>query len=414
MFKRTLFVLCLILLILGFTSTVFAQYVVDLTIPLYGQDNSMYGGPACAQMVMNGYPPPYPSLYFPQADIWTSIQSHNSGEPGWATDPQGMRGALLELNPPQAGTWSLKSYDVREDLMFQILFWMNYNNYAVPTLVNNGYHWVVVVGYETDIEPVYGSTPVLEEITLNDSWPIGVGQVVTMTGTVWYDTKWNNPIGIAGTWFDKYVAIIEPPETDGSVTINRLDRNGTDAISESDSLQFSQTWINQLNLDSKHESYAEINDNETENLEPILVREEMQIGLSKDARVPYYYIIPYAKESDNSFSVELNSVSPEKASLWVIVNAFTGDFEEIGSFGSPTKYLSKDYAIDAAAKYLKIESKDITEEFEAILVYFPSNITQSRACPVWRVVRKDCTLYVDQDSHVYTPSDIYPQLYYGH
>ena len=407
MFKQFLSVICVIFLFLGFAATASAQYVVDLTIPLYGQENSMYGGPACAQMLMNGYPDSYPSIYYPQADIWTSIQSHNSGEPGWSTDPLGMQGALMELNEPQAGIWSIKSYDVREDLMFQVLFWMNYNSYAVTTLVNSGYHWVDIVGYETDIEPVWGSEPELQEITIHDPWPIGVGQVVTMSGTVWYDTKWSNPIGIAGSWYNKYVAVIEPPDNQGTVTIDRVERRGTDLISTAASLQYSEDWITQLNLAAKHPTYSAINKNDTNNLEPLLVREEINFGISKDSRVPYYYIIPYAKKSDNVLSAE----NPAQSSLWVIVNGFTGDFEEVGSFGRPVKYLSEEDATKAAASALKLEAKEMVANAQAMLVYTPCTITQSRAYPFWKIMFKDTTLYVSQEGKVYKSDGIIPRLY---
>ena len=407
MFKRLLCVTGVIILLLGFAATASAQYVVDLTIPLYGQENSMYGGPACAQMLMNGYPDPYPSIYYPQSDIWTSIQSHNSGEPGWSTDPLGMQGALMELNEPQVGIWSLKSYDVREDLMFQVLFWMNYNSYAVTTLVNSGYHWVDVVGYETDIEPVYGSEPVLQEITIHDPWPIGVGQVVTMSGTVWYDTKWNNSIGLSGTWFDKYVAIIEPPDTPGSVTIDRVEREGTNLISAAASLLYSENWITQLNLASKHPSYSAISKNDTDNLEPLLVREEINFAVKEVSQVPYYYIIPYAKKSDNV----LSAAEPANSSLWVIVNGFTGDFEEVGSFGRPVTYLPEEDAITAAAQALNLQAKEMPVSAQAMLVYTPSTITQSRAYPFWKVIFKDITLYVSQEGQVYKLSGLIPRLY---
>jgi hypothetical protein len=100
------------------------------------------------------------------------------------------------------------AYDVKEDLMFQVLYWMNRNSYPVTTLINRGLHWVDVVGYVTDIEPVYGSAPELLEITINDPWPVGVGQVSTIDGPVWYDDQWEFPIDKAGTWYNKYAAVI--------------------------------------------------------------------------------------------------------------------------------------------------------------------------------------------------------------
>ena len=410
MVKRFLFVIFIVCLSMGLTSPAFA-YEVNLTIPQYGQELSYWSGPACAQMLLNGYPDPYPSIYYTQAEIWTCIQSHNSGEPGWATDPEGMQGALLELNPPPPGTtWGLKSFDIREDLMFQILYWMNDNSFAVTTLVNNGYHWVDVVGYVTDIEPLWGTDPELQEITIHNPWPIGSGEISTMTGTVWYDTMWENPVENPGTWQNKYVAIIEPPEIEGGVDVRRVDRRGSTAILAADALQFSQTWIEQLNLDLKDPSYAALTETETQYLEPILVREEINFNIRKDERVPYYYIIPYAAKNDNVISANKNESKPEYSSISVIVNAFTGDFEQVSSFGTPIKYLTEAEAIQAAAEFLKLEEVSI-KGAEAEMVYLVSTITQSRAIPICRVDINGKTVYVDQSGNVYTKSAIIPQPY---
>ncbi len=412
MVKRFLLVIFIVFLSMGLNSPVFG-YEVNLTIPQYGQELSYWSGPACAQMILNGYPDPYPSIYYTQSEIWICIQSHNSGEPGWATDPEGMQGALIELNPPPPGTtWGLKSFDIREDLMFRILYWINQNSFAVTTLVNSGYHWVDVVGYVTDIEPLWGSDPELQEITIHDPWPPpgSGGEISTMTGTVWYDTMWENPVENAGAWYNKYVAIIEPPETQGGVIVRVVDRRGTTAILAAEALQFSQTWIEQLNLDLKDPSYAALSDEDTQHLEPILVREEINFNIRKDERVPYYYIIPYAAKNDNALSANENDGSLEYSSISVIVNAFTGDFEQVSSFGRPIRYLTEEEAIKAAAEALNLEESAM-KGVEAEMVYLVSTVTQSRAIPICRVDANGNTVYVDQSGKVYTKSAIIPQLY---
>jgi hypothetical protein len=390
MLRRMLFVMCIVLLSLPALA-----YEVQLTVPLYGQENNIYAGPACAQMVMNSYPPPGTPMYFEQSVIWTSIQSHNSGEPGWATDPQGMRGALLELNPPPVGTWSIKSYDVKEDLMFQILYWMNYNNYAVPTLVNSGYHWVDVVGYVTDIEPTWGSGAVLEEITINNPWPIGSGQTETMEDDIWFTTYWQNPVDNPGTWYQKYVAVIEPPEAEGAVSFTPVERRGTNEISSEAALQYSETWINQLNLAEKDPSYVDLNNEDRENYGPLLVREGLSFGRT-DRDVPYYYIIPYYIKTNAVVSAE--SIV-DGVSVCVIVNAFTGNYEEVASFRNPIRYIYEDEALQIAAEALGVETKAL----DGTLVYEPCALSQSRICPFWEIMfkEKEIFVYVDQLGSVY-------------
>jgi len=62
---------------------------------------------------------------------------------------------------------------------------MNRNNYPVAVLINQGGHWVVIVGFQSDIEPVLNSSPVLQQITYNDPEPHNVGSVITKTGAMW-------------------------------------------------------------------------------------------------------------------------------------------------------------------------------------------------------------------------------------
>jgi hypothetical protein len=317
-----------------------------------------------------------------------------------------MQGALLELNPPP-GTWSLQSYDVKEDLMFQILYWMNNNSFAVTTLVNKGYHWVVVVGYETDIEPVSGSNPVLQEITINDPWPINSGHVATVTGTVWYTTTtyWGEPIENPGTWENKYVAIIEPPQGQGTVSAVPAVRTGTTPISETAALQFSETWIEERNLASIHPSYGLLSDDKKLTLEPILVREEGSFDIPRDANVPYYYIIPYDDP--------VTDHKDPRPSVYVVINAFTGDFEQVDSLADPVQYLDEEDAIAAAAEALGLDTPGDQEELEAVVVYTPCIITHSRIIPFWRIESGNTVVYVNQQRAVFQIHEIVPQLY-GH
>jgi hypothetical protein len=94
----------------------------------------------------------------------------------------------------------------------------------------------------------------------------------------------------------------------------------------------------------------------------------------------------------------------------VIVNAFTGDFEQVSSFVRPISYLTEEEAIKAAAEFLKLEESEM-KGVEAEMVYLVSTITQSRAVPICRVEINGKILYVDQSAKVYTKSAIIPQLY---
>ena len=232
MSKKYLKGLFILLLLIGFTLPALAQYEVDLSgnVPLYGQESCIWCGAACGQMIMNGYPDPFHRIWYPQVQVWNTIQVNNSTDPAdqnqnWATDPQGLCETMRLLNPPvPPGNWYVFTNPNRNEALFDILYWMNMNDYPVATLINQGGHWVVIVGYETDIEPVAGSNPVLQEITKYDPEPHNVGTVITMDAAVWYATDWVGPVQYAGTWHGQYVAVIEPPAVEGAVEVKMVER----------------------------------------------------------------------------------------------------------------------------------------------------------------------------------------------
>jgi hypothetical protein len=383
---------CFLVLVLA--SPVCSQWVVDLNIPLYGQETSYWCGAASAQMIMDGYPDPNSSCYFTQTVIWTTIQANNlPGEPAnWATDPHGLQQALLIHCPPPYGTWSLYAKPVREELMFDVLYWMNRQHYGTATLVYRAAHWVVIKGFITDIEPVAGSNPVLQQITIQNPWPPNQGVTSTVTGTVWYSNYWYGPVNAPGTWYGNYVGIIEPPLVEGAVSAPMEIRSGDKKkiISPKKAVKYARHWIKKLDLAAADPAYALLADENAKPLDPILVREEMNPGLAKDATVPYYYIIPYAM--DTEFEKKISRVC-------VMVNAFTGNFEEVTGYEEPLTYLEKEKAIEAVVRVKELTTEEAANA-QAEVVFTPTYFTYLRYKPFWRVEIGNIVSYVEMDCPV--------------
>ena len=405
MSKKYLKGLLILLLLIGFTLPVLAQHEVDISgnVPLYGQESCIWCGAACGQMIMNGYPDPIHRIFYPQVQVWNTIQANNSTDPAdsaWATDPQGLCETMRLLNPPvPPGNWYVFTNSNRNEAQFDILYWMNRNHYPVATLINRGGHWVVIVGYKTDIEPVVGSNPVLQEITKYDPEPHNVGSVITMSAALWYATDWVGPVQWPGTWYDQYVAVIEPPAVEGAVEVKMPERIGKEIIPPKEAIEYAKNWIDELEL-SKKPPYAILQRSGVNNLQPILVREEIKPGLEKEKEVPYYYIVPFG------FEHEIGARGIGLARVCVIVNAYTGRFEEIGAFGKPVRYLPEEEVIDIIARSLGLKREEM-KEFKPTLMFQPSDITHIRLYPFWRIMVKDRVLYVDQLGKVYkviTPS----------
>src|SRR2546421_11559823 len=128
------------------------MFTKDLSanVPLYGQQQCVWCGAASAQMSRNGYPNPADRILYSQLNLWNTIQLHNSTLPadaGWATDPHGLQGCLQTLSNPAGVNWVEFAKTTANALLFEILYWMDKRNYPCPVLINQGGHWVVIVGY---------------------------------------------------------------------------------------------------------------------------------------------------------------------------------------------------------------------------------------------------------------------------
>lgn len=372
-------------------------FEVDIrgNVPVYGQEACIWCGAACGQMIMDGYPDPAHRIFYPQVDVWNTIQAQNSANPAdsaWATDPIGLRACLALLNPPPGGNWSVHMNTNRDTVMFDILYWMNRNHYPLATLINRGGHWVAIVRYVSDIEPVAGSTPNLQEITKYDPEPHNVGSISTMTAAVWYATDWVGPVIYAGSWLNNYVAVIEPPVAKGRVEVKRVRRTGTRIIRPRTAVRYARRWIDELELAEKP-PYAILKKEGIRNLEPILVREE-RAGLDRRARVPYYYLVPFGLEE------EKGDCGEQLARVSIVVNAFTGRFEEIGSFGKPVRYIPEKEAINIVARALRLK-KEEAKQAKATMMFKPSDITHIRIYPFWAITFEKHVLYVDQLGKLY-------------
>jgi hypothetical protein len=391
MIKKVFGFMFVCFLVLGLASPVCSQWVVDLNIPLYGQETNYWCGAASAQMIMNGYPDPGNCVLLPQLTIWNTIQANNlPNEPAnWYTDPHGLQQALIIHNPPPTGGWSLYAQPVREELMFDVLYWMNRQRYGTATLVYEAAHWVVIKGFVTDIEPVAGSNPVLQQITIQNPWPPYQGVTSTVTGTVWYSNYWYGPVNAPGTWYGNYVGIIEPPLVEGAVSAPMEIRSGdkTKIISPKKAVKYARHWIKKLDLAAKDPAYALLADENAKPLDPILVREEMNPGLANDALVPYYYIIPYAMETE--FENKISRVC-------VMVNAFTGNFEEVTGYDEPLTYLEKEKAIEAVVTVKELTTEEAANA-KAEVVFTPIYFTYLRYKPFWRIEIGNIVSYVEMD-----------------
>ncbi len=374
------------------------MFTKDLSanVTLYGQEQCCWCGAASGQMARNGYPSPADRLFYSQQSIWNTIQVHNSTDPAdtnWCTDPHGLTGCLQSLNNPAGVHWVEFANASRDSVLFDILFWMNRLEYPAPVLINQGGHWVVIVGFTTDVEPVEGSTPTLQSINFFDPEPHNVGTDTTMTGAQWTGTygPWDGPVSYAGTWLNQYVAVVEPPINEGRVRVNHETRTGDKLLTPARARERALHWIAERRLPEQRQ-YRLLGREDVDALEPLLVREQRQGKQSRN--VPYYYIVPFGLRS------EMGERGTRLARVCVLVNAYTGNFEEVTAFGQPMRYLPREEALDIIAAALHQDRKKL-EDAEVTLLFQPSDITHVRTWPFWRVKLGRRTVYVDQLGKLY-------------
>jgi hypothetical protein len=367
---------------------------VGANVPLYGQQMCYWCGAASAEMSRNGYPNPADRVYYTQQFLWNTIQAHNSTAPadaGWATDPHGLQGCLQSLSSAPVD-WVEYASTSSSAVMFFMLFWMNRENFPSPVLVNQGGHWVVVVGWETDVEPVAGSSPTLQQIHYYDPEPHNVGTDTTTTGAQWYSGPWNGSVVYSGTWLNQFVAIVEPPAPKGEVKVNTVTRVGTKLLSAEEAVQHARRWIEERRLGDLRQ-HALLKHPDAEAHAALLVRDEPRGNEAKV--VPYYYIVPFGLKNERS------ECGHPLARVCVLVNGYSGAFEEVTTFGKPLRFLTREEALSVVANALRVHSDEM-KKAEATLMFQSGEITHVRTFPFWAVSYRDRRYYVDQLGSLYS------------
>jgi hypothetical protein len=185
---------------------------VGANVPVYGQEKGNYCGETNAQMARDGYPDRSDRIYYRQKYLHNIIRAQNSALPAdkchWNTDPQGLQGCLQLLSNPPVN-WVVLSNSQRDETELFIMQRIEQTRFPVPVLVNGGRHWVLVVGWETEV-PLGGGNAELKYIHFHDPEPLGKGSDITATARAWHRTRFS-AVRIGGTWHDNFVAVGQRP-----------------------------------------------------------------------------------------------------------------------------------------------------------------------------------------------------------
>ncbi len=389
--KKIFCTFAVLVLAFCFVRSSYGEYTLTLNVPLYGQDTGYYCGAASSQMIMMGYPSLASRQCYTQDFIYNAIQATKQDN-GFYTDPDGLRDTLMNLNPPPAaGHFSLFSNANRDTIMHDMLYWMSIRSYPSAALINGGAHWVVITGFQTDINPQTGNA-VLQSIDVNDPAPADIaphdnpcttanegnegGTIRHVTGASWFSNDWQNPNGYGTKWLNQYVAVVEPPSVKGSITAKQEVEKG-EVISAEEALKLSLRHVKERKLAERKEFRY-------------LSKTRPTRALLVNKRHKGYYIVPFEDEN-------------RRAPLAVLLNAYTGDFQEIGAFRHPIEYLSQQEAVDIAVCSIrkKPARRPVVE-----LEYAVSEQMKSRYRPLWKVTMAEektpIIRYISQLGEVFT------------
>jgi hypothetical protein len=351
---------------------------VMLSVPDHPEEALTWCGPATAQMLMEGYPSGTCSVL--QEDIWTEIQTYKA-ESMWDTDPAGLGGAMKHLCPP-VGTWSVHAKTDAQALMYDVAYWMNRMNYPVAGLLNtlphNSYaahaeHWVAIRGIITDADPVMNPTVNLVFVWFNDP-AVALGDPSIerfISGSTWY-SEFQPVTKPTSSYSGKYVAVIEPPQIKGKAVAPAEILKGK-LITPGSAVEQAAKWIEEYKL-YEIGPYKLLK--KSKPLPPLLV----------NSRYGGYYIVPFAEGSET------------RAEAAILINAYTGGFQEAGVF-KPRSFMSEKEARSIALRYAQAKK---TKKVSAELMLPVKERMMSRYFPFWKVIVDGRTVGVTQQGQVLT------------
>lgn len=181
---------------------------VGPNVKIFLQENALFCGEANAKMARNGYPDPGNRVPYDQKYLSNIIKAHNSNRNDdkrkWNTDPEGLRLCLQLLSSSPVNWVECASTDRWETQQF-ILQCIGQEKFPTPVLINRGFHWVLVVGWETTVAA--GGVENLKFVHYYDPQQDCKGADTTATSTVWNSPKSFSAVQIKGTWVNRFVAV---------------------------------------------------------------------------------------------------------------------------------------------------------------------------------------------------------------
>jgi hypothetical protein len=320
-------------------------------------------------MILNSVPSVACRKYHSQEKIYKSILGHNAEPTLWFSNPAGIEGALEDPALISCGNWVDYSGTDKDSILGKMAYLMNNVRYLTPVSIGKDEHWVTVFGMQTVGAPNWTGTTNVKSILFYDpmpgaKWPTRIVSYATWTSSpdLW-GTPHKNP---ASAWHNKYIAIIDPPEIDVKLKIERWVIEGI-ILPPEEIIENYNNWHQELEYNEQMPEGIQLLYMNPPIMEPVLIN---ALGYS-------YYLIPY-----------------EKSNMTAIFNAYTGTFEEFAYSEQEYEYcFNRDEVLEMLAYQMEEPGLQLLEVTELDLLYDAFMERASRLTPVWKaqvIVKKDC------------------------
>lgn len=378
-------------------------------VPSYCQLGSHRCGATCAQMIIQfccnkETPPVVPSWY----DSTTANQQYICGESGgvWSgwmktyhdthgipypyKHPDAVKEVIMELKEGAPGNFNVFHNTDSSVVMHDMVYWIKRMDYPAATM-KGGSHWVLVYGYETDIEPTPDNTVALEHISIIEPFcppcsdPASGGiDIPDISGAAWASNYWNQGTYLwpGQPYHNEYVAVVEPPATKGRVRIKKeyIGRK-KEIIPAESAMKRALEYVRKRKL-TKYEALSFMANAFPQ--KPLLVEWPDQ--------KKFYYLVPFAMERRG----------PAKAVM--ILNPYNGNYQECGALCCPISFIPKRVAVKLLLEKMRIRKY---EKITTSLRYRYSNVTCSHYYPFWEINIDGRPYYLDMNQRVHKRLVIY-------
>jgi hypothetical protein len=372
-------------------------------IPSYCQLGSHRCGATCAQMTIQfccekDSLPYVPSWY----DGTTANQQYICNESGgvwsgWMKDyhdahsipypykhPDAVKGAIMDLKETAPGNFNVFHNTDPSAVMHDMVYWIKRMDYPAPTM-KGGSHWVLVYGFETDIEPTPDNTVTLERISIIEpacspcADPANGGiDIPDILGSTWWTNYWYQGVTLwAGhLYHGEYVAVVEPPATKGRVKIEK-EYIGTkrEIIPGTAAMKKASEYVRKRKL-TQYEALRFMSDASPQT--PLLVEWPDQKR--------FYYLVPFA----------LKRGGPAKAVM--ILNPYNGNYQECGALCCPISFIPDDVAVKLMVEKMRIRKY---KKISTSLKYIYSSVSCTHYNPFWEINVDGRLYYVDMNRGVH-------------